>query len=133
MKTIIENKGAFADYTGKKLSTDEVLKKIEGLAVCVTDKDGHFLEVNEAYTQFYGYSEAELIGKHFSMVLPEDTRLYVTRLHNDFIAGAEEMPQTFEVQRKDGRLVNIHVEAVRMVRSVTDGGNTKITMIEIKE
>ena len=130
MNLISKNKGSFADYTGKQLSAEEVLKKIEGLAVCVTDKDGYFLEVNKAYTNLYGFEEFELISNHFSMVLPEAAKAYVTQMHNDFIAGQEEMPQTFEVQRKDGKLIRIHVEAVRMLRSDNDGGNTKITIIE---
>jgi len=131
MKTIQQNRGSFADYTGKQLTAEEVLRKIEGLAVCVTDKDGHFLEVNEAYTAFYGYEEGELLGNHFSMVLPEAARAQVTQLHNDFIAGQEEMPQAFEVQRKGGKVVKIHVEAIRNVRSDDEGGSTKITMIEL--
>ena len=130
MKIISKPNRTFADHTGKKLSVDEVLDKISGLAVCVTDKDGNFIEVNESYTKLYGFKEEELVGNHFSMVLPEEHKAFVTQLHNDFIAGQEEMPQEFEVQRKDGKLMKIYVEAVRMLRDDDDGGPTKITIIE---
>jgi PAS domain S-box-containing protein len=130
MNVISKHTNTFADYTGKQLTTDEVLKKITGLAVCVTDKDGVFVEVNEAYTALYGYKEEELVGNHFSMVLPEEHKVYVTQMHNDFIAGQEEMPQEFEVQGKDGELMKIYVEAVRMLRDDEEGGSTKITIIE---
>jgi len=130
MKIITKPNHTFADHTGKKLSVDEVLNKITGLAVCVTDKDGNFIEVNESYTKLYGFKEEELVGNHFSMVLPEEHKAFVTQLHNDFIAGQEEMPQEFEVQRKDGKLMKIYVEAVRMLRDDDDGGPTKITIIE---
>ena len=130
MKIISKPHHTFADHTGKKLSTNEVLNKITGLAVCVTDKDGNFLEVNENYTKLYGFKEEELIGNHFSMVLPEEHKAFVTQMHNDFIAGQEEMPQEFEVQRKDGKLMKIYVEAVRMLRDDDEGNPTKITIIE---
>lgn len=130
METISNPVHTFADHTGKKLTADELMDKITGLAVCVTDKNGVFVEVNEAYTQLYGYAESELIGNHFSMVLPEEHKAYVTQMHNDFIAGQEEMPQEFEVQRKDGQRVNIYVEAVRTLREGEKGSYSKVTIIE---
>ena len=51
-------------------------------------------------------------------------------MHNDFIAGQEEIPQEFEVQRKDGKLLKIYVEAVRMLRDDEENKPTKITIIE---
>ncbi len=130
MKLISNPAHTFSDHTGKKLTVEELLDKITGLAVCVTDKYGNFLEVNEAYTKLYGYTEEELLGKHFSVVLPEAHKAYVTQMHNDFIAGQEEMPQEFEVQNKEGKLMKIYVEAVRMLRDDDEGGPTKITIIE---
>lgn len=130
MKIISKPHYTFSDYTGKKLSVEEVLNKITGLAVCITDKDGNFIEVNENYTKLYGFKEEELIGNHFSMVLPDEHKAFVTQMHNDFIAGQEEMPQEFEVQRKDGKLLKIYVEAVRMLRDDEENKPTKITIIE---
>ena len=72
MKIISKPHYTFSDYTGKKLSVEEVLNKITGLAVCITDKDGNFIDVNENYTKLYGFKEEELIGNHLSMVLPDE-------------------------------------------------------------
>jgi PAS domain S-box-containing protein len=126
MKT---NFDAFLDYNGVAVSSNQVLDKVEGLAFCVTDHTGRFVEVNNAYTQLYGYSEAELIGNHFTMVLPAEYREYGAKVHDEFIGGAVEMPQEWTVMRKDGSLVRINAEAVRCEK----GGEqpSKLTIIEV--
>ncbi len=41
--------------------------------LCVFDAHGRFISVNPAWTQFLGYTETELLGKHLhELVHPED-------------------------------------------------------------
>jgi PAS domain S-box-containing protein/diguanylate cyclase (GGDEF)-like protein len=81
------------------------------IGTCITDKNGLFVEVNNAYCKIYGYKREELIGKHFSMVVPIDNRQTASKLHDDFFTSENEIPQEWLVQRKDGRLLNIFVSA----------------------
>ncbi|MFQ3596932.1 MAG: PAS domain S-box protein [Chloroherpetonaceae bacterium] len=97
-----------------------------GMAICVTDKNGNYVEVNDAYLELYGYTREELIGKHFSMVVPEHYRAEATRIHDAFIAGAPEMPAEWVVVRKNGELRNIYVVPTLMVK---DGMTCKVTAI----
>jgi two-component system, chemotaxis family, CheB/CheR fusion protein len=98
-----------------------------GMAVCVTDETGKFVEVNDAYCALYGYERQELIGTHFSIVVPEHYRSEASRIHDAFMAGAPEMPAEWQVVRKDGQLRNIYVVPSMMTRE--DGMRCKVTSI----
>lgn len=125
MKTTIST---YQNYWGTKLPHEFILDKIKKLAFCLTDEKGYFLEVNSAYCELYGYTEEELIGNHFSMVLPEPFRAYATGIHDQFIAGADEMPGQWTVQNKAGEMMQIHAEAIRC--QTKEGTTTKMTLIE---
>ena len=129
MTTLLSNPElVLTDYTGTQLASDVLLKRLEHLAFCVTDAHGRFVEVNRAYEQLYGYSWAELQGQHFSMVVPEENRAYASGLHNEFISGLKEMPAEWEVMAKDGTLIRIHAEAIRIEDE--EGQPSKLTVIE---
>jgi PAS domain S-box-containing protein len=119
---------SYRNYLGEQLSHDFILDKIEKLAFCLTDERGYFLEVNDAYCDLYGYTEAELIGQHFTMVVPEEYRAYASDVHDQFIAGTDEMPAQWTVRNKAGELMQIHAEAIRCQSK--EGTTTKMTLIE---
>jgi len=76
-------------------------------AVCVVDKNGHFLYVSPSAEQIFGYTQAELMGKQMlELVHPDDRQLTLQTV--DKIVGGEAQPH-FENRyvRKDGETVNI--------------------------
>lgn len=86
------------------------------IGMCVTDDKGNFVRVNRAYCETYGYSPEELIGNHFTMVLPERDRAYGARVHDRFVAESiHEIPGEWQVEAKDGSIHDIYVTAGRMV------------------
>ncbi|RMG56498.1 MAG: PAS domain S-box protein [Bacteroidetes bacterium] len=95
--------------------------------ICVTDQNGNFYQVNQGYCNIYGYEKNELIGKHFTLVVPEGNRQAATALHDAFIEGQDEIPGEWEVQRKDGSLIKIYVSAQRVVKQ--DGTRLKVTTV----
>lgn len=97
------------------------------MGICVTDEQGRFVQVNEAYCQIYGYKPDELIGRHFSLVVPEQGREEAARLHDEFIRNGMEMPSIWDVVDKQG---DIHQVAVRAsLQKCTDGSRRKITVV----
>jgi len=116
------------DHNGTQLDSQQLLERISKLAFCVTDHNGNFVEVNDAYTELYGYTREELIGNHFSLVLPDEYKQYGTNMHNDFIAGAVEMPAEWTVMNKRGDLIRISAEAIRVEEE--DEQPLKLTVIE---
>ena len=98
-----------------------------GIAICVTDANGRYVEVNKAYCELYGYTREELIGKSFTMVLPENMRELGQQIHDAFIAGAPEMPAEWKVMRRDGTLLDVYVVPTLMIRK--DGTRCKVTAV----
>jgi two-component system, chemotaxis family, CheB/CheR fusion protein len=109
---------------------EEELRKIlqtVDVGICVTDENGCFVQVNEAYCRIYGYQGNELIGRHFSVVVPEEDRDMARKLHDDFTQGGVEMPAIWQVIDKTGRKHRIAVKASLMKRA--DGTRRKITVV----
>jgi len=96
------------------------------LAACVTDQHGYFEEMNEVYCKIYQYSRKELLGKHFSMVVPEADRAYLSELHDQFIEQKYEMIDEWNVERRDGSQVSIFASAAYME---INGRPKKVTFV----
>lgn len=95
--------------------------------ICVTDEKGCFIKVNQGYCLIYGYTAEELMGQHFSlMVLPEQ-KAAASAMHDEFIAGAEEIPGEWQVQRKDGQIIDIFASARLLINP--DGSRYKVTTV----
>lgn len=111
-----------------KRNTENVIKTAP-LGICITDPHGHFEMVNPAYCQFYGYQEEELIGQHFTIVVPEAYRQQISQLHDVFIQGNDthELRQEWEVRCKNGEVRTIIAEAARIEGD--DGLARKVTFI----
>ncbi|MFP4089192.1 MAG: PAS domain S-box protein [Cyclobacteriaceae bacterium] len=102
------------------------------IPVCVTDYRGVFMLINQAYSQFYGYTPDELLGQHFTKVVPEGKKQLLSQLHDDFIDKKFELLGEWEVQDAKGKLRKILSHAAYVLNE--KGSPCKITfLVEIKE
>lgn len=98
------------------------------LGICLTNTEGRFAAVNPEYCNIYGYQEDELIGKHFTIVVPDEHKESLSKLHYDFlIHEKEELSTEWTVIRKDGKHIRILASASRLENVV--GGPYKITTV----
>lgn len=97
------------------------------VGVCVTDENGMLEQVNAAYEGFYGYSADELIGRHFTIVVPEEERQRLADLHDEFIAEGFELRGEWLVVGRDGQQRTILADACRIVGA--DGRFRKVTFV----
>ena len=81
------------------------------IAMCVTDRSGTFKTINQHYCQVYGYEAGELLGKNFTMVVPESKREILQSLHDDFIKNTYELQGEWFVENKQGSLIKILASA----------------------
>eukprot|EP01022_Parablepharisma_sp_SALTPOND_P021683 TRINITY_DN43295_c0_g1_i1.p1 TRINITY_DN43295_c0_g1~~TRINITY_DN43295_c0_g1_i1.p1 ORF type:complete len:1153 (-),score=108.46 TRINITY_DN43295_c0_g1_i1:2103-5561(-) len=105
------------DYQKELSQKESLLSSIfetSNIGICITDEKGRFVKVNRAYIDMYGYSEKELIGYHFTKVVPPENREMATKAHDDFISGAEEIPTEWDVLGKNNKKIKILVTAARL-------------------
>ena len=89
-------------------------------AIISKSLDGTILSWNSGAERVYGYSEAEAVGRHISLIVPEDRRSEIDHILSE-IAKGEDVPP-FETVRigKEGRLLHMLV-SVTPLRS--EGGD----------
>tara|TARA_R110001599_G_scaffold74051_1_gene204380 strand:- start:102 stop:1040 length:939 start_codon:yes stop_codon:yes gene_type:complete len=115
-------------FNRSKRNTENVIKAAP-IGICITTPSGHFEMVNPAYCEFYGYQQEELLGQHFTMMVPEANKAILSTLHDDFIQGNEthELRQEWDVVDRNGELRTIIAEAARI--EAEDGEPRKVTFI----
>lgn len=107
----------------------ELLNTIDKLpvGVCVTDSEGYFSDMNSTYLNIYGYRREEMIGKHFTMVVPEAEKNPMRKLHDNCIAGEKELHAIWNVRDKSGRIFSIVANAAVIHKK--DGEPVKVTFV----
>ncbi|ADI74037.1 PAS/PAC sensor signal transduction histidine kinase [Methanohalobium evestigatum Z-7303] len=84
------------------------------VGICITDKNGYFDSVNPAYCSIYGYNSDELVGKHFTVVVPEEYKKELSSLHDRFIKGIDELSGEWPVIDKDSNPKTILATATKV-------------------
>lgn len=128
---VVQNITAIKELEKSLRESRELFESVVNTAaigICVTDEQGRYVLVNPAYCKTYGYSKDELIGKHFSMVIPTEDQLKAANTHSAFISGDPNSSGEWRLLHKDGRLLNIYVTAGLLVRE--DGKRFKVTTVE---
>ncbi len=97
------------------------------VGICITNADGLYEYVNEAYLKIYGYRRDELLGAHFTMVVPPKNRRLLTQLHDEFLGRKYELSGEWEVARKDGSLITILANAAYLLDK--DNNAKKVTFV----
>lgn len=101
------------------------------LGICITNAKGNFVAVNDNYCNIYKYTREELIGKHFSIVVPEANVDQLNFLHDQFIKNKFEILKKWQVMSKHKELINIQVDAGYTEK--LDNKPHKITFIMVED
>jgi PAS domain S-box-containing protein len=104
------------------------------LGICITNEDGRFEYVNEAYCRIYGYEPRELIGEHFTKIVASEKIQFWRDLHDKYmrmsgeeIRGYSDIRTEWLVKHKDGKPITILADAARITRE--DGKHQKVTFV----
>ncbi|MEE4377936.1 MAG: response regulator [Candidatus Competibacteraceae bacterium] len=97
------------------------------IGICITNETGIFEYVNPAYETIYGYTSAELIGQHFTVIVPDPYKEQLSVLHDQYIQGKAEVQGEWSVVGKNGQLFTILGNAALIVGP--DGGRKKVTFV----
>lgn len=97
------------------------------VAICITNENGYYEYANPRYRTLTGYAEAELVGRHFSLVVPDDKKEELTNLHDEFMGRRYELSGQWAIVSKEGRRIPILASAAYVIDY--DGRPKKITFV----
>lgn len=128
--------GIFADITEHK-KTDESVERSNQLltdilnvlpvGVCLTDEGGYYRMMNDAYCATYEYNRDEMLGQHYSVIMPPDQIALANAHYARLLGGDVGIPVERKRQRKDGTLV--YIEAANALVKDVDGRTLVITTV----
>lgn len=112
--------------------------------ICITDREGIILLVNDAFCSLYGYSKEELTGSLFTLVFPSEQRKKALEDYQAQFSQEKKKatPRLWQVQRKDGRNLIVSVSSfnlplspqehyrVAMVKEVPEKDKSKQELLE---
>lgn len=97
------------------------------IGICVTDEAGLFVRVNRAFCKMFGYLTEELIGQHFTIVMPLEAHITAINTYRAYMGGQSDDWKEWKAMRKNGGLFDALITAKLMVRE--DGRRFKITTV----
>lgn len=131
-------------FTNETIATSDAVRRSEArlrtiidstpLGICITNENGIFEYVNDAYCRIYGYAPEELIGSHFTKIVAPDKIQFWRDLHDKYmrmtgeeIRGYSDIRTEWIVRHKDGKPITILADAARITRE--DGKHQKVTFV----
>ncbi len=81
------------------------------VGISIVNKDGYFVDVNEAFCELYKYTKDELVGRHFKMMLPTEGIEFAIKSHNELFENKAVEKGEFELVKKDGEKFHAKVTA----------------------
>ena len=97
------------------------------VGVCLTDESGHYRFMNNAYCQIYEYVREEMIGQHYSVIMPPDQIALANSHYERLLSGDTGIPTERKRQRKDGSI--IYIEAANALVLDSEGRKLVITTV----
>jgi PAS domain S-box-containing protein len=99
---------------------DESQRRMQALfdkaidAIMFADSTGHWIDVNSAACELFGYTRKEILEMKFGDFTPEDKRDAIVKIWDDVIAGGKLQGEGV-IRRKDGTTRDIEYRAVANV------------------
>lgn len=95
------------------------------VGLCLFDQRGRFVNVNRGYCELFGYRPEELVGRHYTKVLPAEEHEHAQRIFERFMAGqgqgghsSNPAAPVIEARgrRKDGTTIYVAISARLLIR-----------------
>ena len=80
--------------------------------VCLTDFNGIYTSVNQKYLDIYKYKREELLGKHFTIVVPEAAVTLMKDIYEEFLISKASTSRMWTVITKDKKSLTVNLEAL---------------------
>jgi len=116
------------------------------VGICLTNDQGIFVRVNQAFSDILGWSLDELVGHHFSMLFKQEFHEAARQLHQLFMRNpAGVVPDEWVLKRKDLQKITLSVSnslytddsgqkfVVSVLSDISDKKKTEEELLEAKK
>lgn len=116
------------------------------VGICLTNDQGIFVRVNQAFSDILGWSLDELVGHHFSMLFKQEFHEAARQLHQLFMRDlAGVVPDEWVLKRKDLQKITLSVSnslytddsgqkfVVSVLSDISDKKKTEEELLEAKK
>jgi PAS domain S-box-containing protein len=127
----------FRDNANERERLDEALRESENLlnsilqvvpvGICLTDEQGRYVLVNDAYCRTYEFTRKEIVGQHFGAIMPPDQLALAEAHYARLLSGDMGIPSIRKRQRHDGSIIWIEAANALLVRE--DSAKLVITTV----
>jgi PAS domain S-box-containing protein len=97
------------------------------VGVCLTDEGGYYRMMNDTYCAIYEYDREEMLGQHYSVIMPRDQIALANAHYAQMLGGDVGIPVKRKRQRKDGSIV--YIEAANALIKDVHGKKLVITTV----
>lgn len=89
-----------------------------GVGLCMCDHRGRHVTVNRAYCDLFGYRPEELVGRHYTKVLPPEEFEHGQSIFDGYMGGQAPAVLVTELRgrRKDGTVLYVELSARVLIR-----------------
>lgn len=102
------------------------------IAICIMDREGLFVYVNDAYCRIYGYEKDEFLGQSFHLIIPPDEREKYWHEHNRFMMEESVYSGERMIEQKNGKNINVSV-TVTKIQDEMNNYYQVVTLTDITE
>ncbi|NLK98728.1 MAG: EAL domain-containing protein [Epulopiscium sp.] len=102
------------------------------IAICIMDREGLFVYVNDAYCRIYGYEKDEFLGQSFHLIIPPDEREKYWHEHNSFMMEESVYSGERMIEQKNGKNINVSV-TVTKIQDEMNNYYQVVTLTDITE
>ncbi len=103
------------------------LLEVLPVGICLTDEEGRFVLVNDAFCRTFKYEREEILGRHYSVVLLPDHLQATEGQYAQLLDGDMTIPTKRKLRRRDGTVID--VEAINALLVQEDGERLVISVV----
>lgn len=99
------------------------------IAICIMDREGLFVYVNDVYCRLYGYQQDELLGQPYHLVIPPDESDQYWNEHNKFMKEDSVYSGERIIKQKNGKTIHALITIIK----IKDGMNNYYKLITLTD
>lgn len=135
------------DYLDKLPERDRLLDivfKAAPIGISLTNDEGKFVKLNNAFSQILGWDSEELLGESFTKIFVPEYQQHAALLHHKYLAGEDVPPEEWVLKTKKGDVIHLSARIARyiddrgmqfvvaVIANITDQKRSEVALMEAK-